>query len=64
MRTSDLDNFIVPVAKALCYVVFGTFQRPQRLVEVHALKAISNSPAEVGVQVAAWSVLRDETPLE
>jgi hypothetical protein len=62
MRTSDLDNFVVPVAKALCYALFGTFRLPQRLIAVHATKEIATSPSDVGVQVTVWKSESDNAP--
>lgn len=55
MLISDLDNFCVPVAQAVCYVLFGDFRHPQNITELHATKALAPSSGELGTRVRVWS---------
>ncbi len=56
MTSSDLDNFIVPAAQAVCFALFGSFRYPQSVVELHATKEAISAGQQPGVHVRVWQV--------
>jgi hypothetical protein len=61
-QSADLDNFCVPAAIAACQATFGDIKHSQRLVELHATKALAKTPSETGTAVAVWPVDQPASP--